>query len=113
MDREGMNRMEPQGIQNKRFWDDIRCRPNARGWVEPFSVWQGWDEFNQARYALHCVMIWRRIKLPPKQPLYDAEGRLNRDELHRGLMQTHIESNLRSFHIHLHQSAMCDRPRLP
>ena len=93
MDREGIHRMEPQGIKNRRFWDDPRCKEDERGFVQPFANWQGWDEFNHAVYALQCLMIfWRRPRLA---------------DLAR------IESDRRSFRWHLAKSRQCDRPVLP
>ena len=93
MDREGVHRMEPQGIKNRRFWDDPRCKEDERGFVQPFTVWQGWDEFNHAAYALRCLMLWWR------RPRLSSLAR--------------IESDLRSFHFHLAKSRHCDRPKLP
>jgi hypothetical protein len=113
MDREGVYRMQPQYIQNKRFTDDPRCRPDERGWVQPFAVWQGWDELNRADYALRCLLIWRRMNLPPPQPPYDADGKLNRDELHRGSTLMRIDGDLRNFRFHISRSSLCDRPTLP
>lgn len=93
MDREDVHRMEPQGIKNQRFWDDPRCKENERGWIQPFTVWQGWEEWNRANYALQCLLIFcRRPRL---------------SDLAR------IESDLRTFHFALHQSKKCDRPKIP
>jgi hypothetical protein len=113
MDREGVHRMEPQGIKNRRFWDDPRCVEDANGWVQPFTNWQGWDEFNHAVYALHCVLLWKRWVLPPPSPLVRADGSFDRDQLHRGSTLARIESDLRSFHSHIAKSRRCDRPVLP
>lgn len=113
MDREGMYRMQPQGIINKRFTDDPRCKEDERGWVQPFAVWQGWDEFNHAVYALRCVMLFKRTRLPPESPIFREDGRLDRDQLHRGSTLARIESDLRSFHAHIARSRQCDRPILP
>lgn len=97
MDREGLHRMEPQAIQNRRFWDDPRCKEDERGWVQPFTVWQGWEEFNRARYALWCVMLY---------------GKVNRTEL-RGMVACRIESDIRTFRCSIERSSRCDRPKLP
>ncbi len=94
MDREGVHRMEPQGIKNRRLWDDPRCKEDDRGWVQPFTVWQGWEEFNRAVYALQCVIHWR-LRPTPTPDL----GR--------------VESDLRSFRFCLARSRLCDRPVLP
>ena len=93
MDREGVHRMEPQRIQNRRFWDDPRCKEDERCWVQPFTVWQGWEEFNRASYALRRLMIfWKRPRL---------------SSIPR------IEDDLRTFHFALRRSQKCDRPSLP
>jgi hypothetical protein len=92
MDREGVHRMEPQGIKNRRLWDDPRCKEDARGFVQPFANWQGWEEYNQANYALFCLLRWRPIRI--------------RD-------MARVESDLRTFHFSLARSRKCDRPRLP
>lgn len=113
MDREGVHRMEPQGIKNRRFLDDPRCKEDERGWVQPFTNWQGWDELNHAIYALWCVLIWRRMQLPPKGPLIREDGTLDREQLHRGSAEARMESDLRSFRFHLAKSRLCDRPTLP
>lgn len=112
MDREGMYRMQPQGIKNQRFWNDPRCKEDERGWVQPFTVWQGWEEFNRAAYALRCVFLFKST-LSPEGPLYQADGSLNRDQLHRGSSLARIESDLRTFHCSLERSRRCDRPNLP
>lgn len=90
MDREGVHRMEPQAVLNRRHWNDPRCVENERGWVQPFANWQGWQALNlmsHYRYRLmalrHHMSAWQRA-----------------DELH-------------SFRWNLKQSRMCDRPVLP
>lgn len=113
MDREDVHRMEPQGIKNRRFWDDPRCKEDERGWVQPFTNWQGWDEFNHAVYALWCVLLWKRTPLPPEGPLLREDGSIDRDQLYRGSSLARIESDLRSFHYHIAKSSRCDRPALP
>lgn len=113
MDREGIYRMQPQGIKNQRFWDDPRCKEDERGWVQPFAVWQGWEEWNRAVYALRCVMIWSGMKLPPDGPLLREDGSLDRDQLHRGSTIARIESDLRTFRFAIERSSRCDRPALP
>lgn len=113
MDREGVHRMEPQGIKNRRFWDDPRCVPDAKGWLQPFANWQGWEELNHAIYALRCVIIWKTISLPTDAPLFRDDGRLNREQLHRGMTLSRIESDLRTFRFCLARSRKCDRPALP
>lgn len=113
MDREGVHRMEPQGIQNRRFWDDPRCKEDAKGWVQPFANWQGWSEFNHAAYALKCVLLFKSFPLAPAALLIRSDGTLDRDQLHRGSTLARIESDLRSFRSHLAKSRNCDRPRLP
>lgn len=116
MDREGLNRMDPQGIKNRRFWDDPRCVEDAKGWVQPFANWQGWDEWNHARYALWCVIVWtNRIRRDPQRPrpLFTEDGKINRGELHRSMDAARIESDLRSFKFHIARSRQCDRPAIP
>lgn len=113
MDREGIHRMTPQGIKNRRFWDDPRCVEDAKGWVQPFTNWQGWDEFNHAAYALHCILIWRNMVLPSAAPLFRNDGTIDRQELHRSMHGARIESDLRSFHFHIVRSRQCDRPAIP
>lgn len=113
MDREGVNRMTPQGIKNRRFWDDPRCVEDANGWVQPFANWQGWDELNRAIYALHCVMLFKRIELPPAKPVIRDDGRVDREQLHRGMTEARIESDMRGFHFHIARSRRCDRPTIP
>lgn len=113
MDREGVGRSETQGIQNRRFWDDPRCVEDAKGWVQPFSNWQGWDELNHAIYALRCVLIWKSILLPPSGPLFRDDGTLDREQLNRGSTLTRIDSDMRGFHFHIARSRQCDRPALP
>lgn len=113
MDREGMYRMQPQGIKNQRFWDDPRCVEDAKGWVRPFANWQGWEEFNRAAYALRCVLIWKTIPLPPNGPLLREDGSLDRDQLYRGSTIARIESDLRTFKFAIARSKSCDRPMLP
>jgi hypothetical protein len=113
MDREGVHRMEPQGVQNRRFGDDPRCVEDAKGWVQPFTNWQGWEELNRAIYALRCVLIWRKLRLPADGPLFDAQGRLSREQLDRGSTLARTESDLRTFHTSLARSRKCDRPALP
>lgn len=93
MDREGVLHCETQRLKNRRFWDDPRCVEDAKGWVLPFSNWQGWDELNHAIYALQCVMVWTR----PARKEDSAR----------------VESDRRSFHFHLARSRKCDRPALP
>lgn len=113
MDREGLNRMDPQGIQNRRFWDNPRCVVDAKGWVQPFANWQGWDEFNHAVYALKCVILWSGITKPGVGPLFREDGTIDRQELHRSMDGARIESDLRSFKFHIARSRRCDRPALP
>lgn len=115
MDREGMYRMQPQGIINRRFWDDPRCKEDGRGWVQPFTNQQGWEEFNRAVYALRCVMLFKRIGLPrgERRPVFTADGRVDRGELHRFTDEARIESDMRTFHFSMARSAKCDRPSLP
>ena len=108
MDREGVHRSEPQGIQNRRFWDDPRCVEDAKGWVQPFTNWQGWEELNRAIYALQCVLIWRRRLVRPAERIT-----LSREQLHCGSTLARIESDLRTFHFCLARSRKCDRPALP
>lgn len=90
MDREGVHRMEPQGIQNRRFWDDPRCKENERGWVEPFAVWQGWQELNLAIWHTR----YRMLVLKPRSPYERSE-------------------TVRSIRHELAATRKCDRPRLP
>lgn len=115
MDREGVHRMEPQGIKNRRFWDDPRCKEDERGWVQPFTVWQGWEEYNRAVYALWCVMLFSRLPSAAAVPgnLFTPDGKVNRTELHRGMDVARIESDLRTFKFAIARSARCDRPFLP
>ena len=113
IDREGVLRSEPQGIKNRRFWDDPRCIEDARGWVQPFSVWQGWDELNHAAYALKYLLIWRSIERKSRGPVMREDGTLDRDELHRAMARTRMENDLHSFKWHLERSRKCDRPTLP
>lgn len=113
MDREGIGRSEPQRIQNRRFWDDPRCVADAKGWLQPFANWQGWDELNHAIYALHCVIIWKSISLPAASPLLREDGTYDRAQIWRGSTLARIESDLRSFHFHISRSRKCDRPVLP
>lgn len=113
MDREGINRMEPQRIKNERTWGDPRCVEDANGWVHPFANWQGWSEFNQAVYALRCVMLFRSIKHPPPGPLLTKDGKLDRDQISRGSSLARIESDLRTFNFAIARSRRCDRPALP
>lgn len=104
MDREGVHRMEPQGITNRRFWDDPRCKVDERGWVQPFTNWQGWEELNRAAYALRCVLLFRQIaaNLTTMRPI--DWNRVN---------AARIESDLRTFHFSLARSRRCDRPAIP
>jgi hypothetical protein len=90
MDREGVHRMEPQGIQNRRFWADPRCVENERGWVQPFANWQGWDEWNKAAYAYRRMMILRR-----HMSAYERAD------------------TIRVIRYEIAASRTCDRPRLP
>lgn len=116
MDREGVLRMEPQGIINRRHWDDPRCVEDANGWVQPFSVVHGWEEFNIAQWALRHVLIWHRAvlpSLPSPRPLIRDDGTLDYDQLSRGSTLARIESDLRSFHFAIERTRNCDRPRLP
>lgn len=113
MDREGINRMEPQGILNRRHWDDPRCVEDAKGWVQPFSNWQGWEEFNTAAYALYCLLIWRSIDRRSMGQVMREDGTIDRDELHRGSAGARMENHLHSFQWHLARSRECDRPALP
>lgn len=115
MDREGVYRMYPQGVKNKRTWDDPRCKEDERGWVQPFANWQGWEELNRAIYALQCVMLFKRIGLPRGEPqsAFTEDGRVNRGELHRYMDHARIESDMRTFHFALARSRKCDRPALP
>lgn len=113
MDREGLNRADPQGIKNRRFWDDPRCVEDAKGWVQPFTVWQGWDEFNHAAYALRCILIWRDLPKIPGSPVFREDGTINREELHKSMTGARIESDLRSFRFHIARSHRCDRPAIP
>lgn len=117
MTREGHLSSHTQYVQNMRFWADPRCKEDARGWLQPFAVWQGWDEYNHAVYALWCVILWsqinRNLAAGRPTPLIRKDGTLDRAELWRGMDIARIESDLRSFHFHLAQSRKCDRPRLP
>ena len=113
MDREGVHRMEPQGIKNRRTWDDPRCVEDERGWVQPFANWQGWQELNRAAYALRCVLIFKKIALPAEAPLMRDDGTLDRAQLHRGSTLGRIEDDLRTFHFCIAISRRCDRPVLP
>lgn len=113
MDREGVHRMEPQGIQNRRFWDDPRCVEDAKGWLQPFANWQGWDELNRAAYALRCLLIWRSIETASRGPVFRHDGKIDRDELHRSSARVRMENDRRSFRWHLERSSKCDRPALP
>lgn len=113
MDREGVHRMTPQGIKNKRTWDDPRCVEDARGWVQPFANWQGWDELNHAVHALRCVMLFKRIGQPLPAPVFRDDGTIDRAQLHRGMSEARIESDMSGFHFHLGRSRRCDRPALP
>jgi hypothetical protein len=93
MDREGVLRSHTQYVKNMRTWNDPRCKEDERGWVQPFTNWQGWNELNTASYALkRLMMFWRRPRLSS---------------------MVHIEDSLRSFHWHLTRSRRCDRPELP
>lgn len=93
MDREGVHRMEPQCIRNRRYWEDPRCKENERGWVEPFAVWQGWEEWNRANHALKRLLIfWKKPRLS-------------------GIGQ--IQGSLQTFNYALYQSKKCDRPKIP
>jgi len=102
--RAGVSQGDLNRIVNERFWADPRCAPDAKGWVQPFALWQGWDEWNQAAYALRCAIIWRgmqkRLGGPERDPWY-----------YSGLAR--IESDLRTVRFSLARSARCDRPALP
>jgi hypothetical protein len=114
MDREGVPRSEPVRLANERHWSDPRCKPNERGWIEPFSHVHGWAEFNFAAYALQCVLIWSRGAEPPLPAVIaDANSGLNRGQLHQWSAKARIESDMRSFNFALARSRCCDRPRLP
>ena len=91
MDREGMCRMQLNGIVNERFWADPRCKENERGWVEPFAVWQGWQELNRAIWYTH----YRLVILADLLSDYERK-----DIIHR-------------VRYCLTASAKCDRPNLP
>lgn len=90
-----------QGYYNQRHWNDPRCKVDARGWIQPFSHYQGWSEYNTAAYALRCVMTWRRFQ------------RRQSNDPWPNSTQVRIESDLRTFHYSLARSRACDRPRLP
>ena len=115
MDREGMYRMEPQGIKNRKFWDDPRCKEDERGWVQPFANWQGWEELNRAIYALQCVLLFKRLnrKRVEEGPIMTPDGCVDRLQLHRYMDEARIESDMRTFHFSLARSRKCDRPMLP
>lgn len=113
MDREDVDRMEPQGVKNRRFWDDPRCVEDAKGWVQPFANWQGWEELNRAAYALHSIITLSRLKRPSEGPIFCDDGTINRREPHRSMDGARLESDLRSFHFHIGSSHRCDRPSLP
>lgn len=113
IDREGILRSEPQRIQNQRFWDDPRCHEDARGWLQPFANWQGWDELNLAAYALRCVLIWSRLPSTVDSQVIRDDGTIDRAQFHRSTNGARIEGDLRSFRFHLERSRKCDRPALP
>lgn len=56
--REGISRHEMQLRRN------LECDPenhrNERGWYVPHLVWEGWDEWERACYALRRYIILRR-----------------------------------------------------
>ena len=106
------------GYINRKFWDDPRCVEDAKGWVQPFANWQGWDEWNRAAYALRCVIFWTQHRRQPHEgPLLEegADGNLtiNRAAMHSGMDAARIESDLRTFQFALARSRKCDRPALP
>jgi hypothetical protein len=107
------------GYLNRKFWDDPRCVEDAKGWVQPFANWQGWDEWNRAAYALRCVLSYARrgahrqvvgsvFKTGPDGCLV-----VDRDALHRSMDAVRIESDLRTVQFALARSRRCDRPALP
>lgn len=112
MDREGVERCIMNRVRNERFNADPRCKPNERGWIQPFTLQQGWEEFNTAAYALRCVILFRNIDRTTG-PIFTGDGRLDRTQLHRSMNAARIESDLRTFHFSLARSRGCDRPALP
>lgn len=113
MDREGVERCETQRTQNMRFWDDPRCKEDERGWVQPFTNWQGWQEFNRAAYALRCVILFRGFDRDTTAPLFTEDGRMDRARMHRGMNAARIEGDMHTFRFSLERSRKCDRPALP
>lgn len=113
MDREGVHRSHTQSVQNRRFWEDPRCKEDDHGWVQPFANWQGWQGLNHAIYALRCVLIWKRLPTALVGPLLRDDGSLDREQLNRGSTLARIESDMRTFHFSLRRSRQCDRPILP
>lgn len=106
------------GYLNRKFWDDPRCVEDAKGWVQPFTNWQGWEEWNRAAYALRCVILFTKVNdkrdlgpLLKKSP--DGYLIVNRPALHQSMDGARIESDLRTFYFSLARSRKCDRPALP
>lgn len=90
MDREGMHRMEPQGIINRRHCDERKRRGMEDRWWVPFAVRQGFDELNKAAYSYRRMIILRSH------------------------MSAYERADVvRSIRYELAASRACDRPRLP
>lgn len=79
-DREGVSRSELQRRRN------LACEPerhtNERGWYVPHLVWEGWEEFNRACYALRRHMILRHLSSPVERgyALHDTRVALARSK---------------------------------
>lgn len=113
MDREGVMRSHTQYVQNMRAWADPRCKEDERGWVQPYTVWQGWEEYNRAAYALWRILLQAQRPHAAPGNIFTPDGRVNRTELHRSMDASLLESDLRTFRFCLARSSRCDRPAIP
>lgn len=46
--------------RNMAYQAEAEAHTNDRGWVEPFMVWQGWEELNRAIYGTKRMLILRK-----------------------------------------------------
>lgn len=121
----GGTRAAVDGYLNRKFWDDPRCKEDAKGWVQPFANWQGWDEWNQAAYALRSAINSRAHlrkeglstttcqPLPYYRPASADEWHAARAAMYHGSTLARIESDLRTVRFSLARSMRCDRPAIP